>query len=350
MQTNPLLLTECRTGREEWNAFARRATQALYSHRWEWGETLARVYGVPIVRLAVRRGENGGLAGILPLILFAPPAGERRLIALPYTDAAGIAAEDEQAATALLAAALTCLRETRSGHLELRQAGAAVALPAVAEAVTSAAHTFKTGLVRALPESTEALWANLGAKVRNQVRKAQREHCVATVGGGELVEEFFSVFSENMRDLGSPVHDPALFRAMAQRMPGTIVLVRRSGLPVAGAMVFLHGGVLYNPWASSLRRFRPLCPNMLLYWSMLAYGIQCGCHVFDFGRSSPDSPACRFKEQWGGRRRPLTWQVISGPGRHWDPRSESLVHAALQAMDLETSRRQGPSLRRWISL
>jgi FemAB-related protein (PEP-CTERM system-associated) len=349
-QAHPLPTTDWQTGREEWDAYVRQAKGALYSHLWDWGETLSQVYDLPLLRLSVRQSETGRLAGVLPLALFAPPAGEKRLISLPYTDAAGIVTDDQQAASALLTSALDCLGQTQSCHLELRQEGASRELPTGAMGVTSTSHTFKTGLVRELPDSEEALWAGLDAKVRNQVRKSGREGCVATVGGSELVEEFFSVFSENMRDLGSPVHDPQLFRAMSQRVPGAIVLVRCQGLPVAAAMVFMHAGVLYNPWASSLRRFRPLCPNMLLYWSMLVHGVQCGCHAFNFGRSSPGAPACRFKEQWGAIRQPLTWQVISGAGSQWDPGNESLVNEEFKPLDLETSRRLGPAARRWISL
>lgn len=350
VQASPLLTADLRTGRAEWDAYVRQAKGAKYSHRWDWGGTLSRVYDLPLVRLAVRRGESGRLAGVLPLALFAPPGGVRRLISLPYTDAAGIAADDPQAAAALLAAALDWRNEAQGGHLELRQEGGAMELPGPAPGVTSTAHTFKTGLVCELPGTEEALWAGLEAKVRNQVRKARREGCEALVGGVELVEEFFAVFSENMRDLGSPVHDPELFRAMAQTMPGTVVLVRRGGTPVAAAMVFRHGEVLYNPWASSLRRFRPVCPNMLLYWALLAHGVRCGCRAFDFGRSTPGAPACRFKEQWGATRRPLTWQVLSGAGGRWAPGGESLVHEEIKSMDLETSRLRGPAARRWISL
>jgi len=350
----PALTPDRLAGREEWDAYVRQAKGAKYSHLWDWGETLSRVYALPLLRLSARRGNGGPLAGVLPLMLFAPPAGESRLISLPYTDAAGIAADDEQAAGALLVQALERLRETGSAHLELRQDCGPQDMPPMpgemAGKFASAAHTFKTGLVRALPGTVEQLWEDLGAKVRNQVRKSQKQGCEAVVGGVELVEEFFSVFSENMRDLGSPVHDPELFRAMAERMPGAIVLVRRLGLPVAAAMVFQHGGVLYNPWASSLRRSRPLCPNMLLYWSMLAHGVRCGCGAFDFGRSTPGAPACRFKEQWGAVRRPLTWQVFSTPGSCWAPGNESLESERVRSMNLETSRLFGPAARRWISL
>ena len=44
--------------------------------------------------------------------------------------------------------------------------------------------------------------------------------------------------------------------------------------------------VLSNPWASSLRRYSQLAPNMLLYWSMLEYACENGYRTFDFGRST----------------------------------------------------------------
>ena len=42
------------------------------------------------------------LTGILPLLLFAPPGGQRRLISLPYTDSAGILADSEEIQRRLL--------------------------------------------------------------------------------------------------------------------------------------------------------------------------------------------------------------------------------------------------------
>jgi hypothetical protein len=66
-------------------------------------------------------------------------------------------------------------------------------------------------------------------------------------------------------------------------------------------------GMLEIPWASSLRRYNRLSPNMLLYWSVLEFACQRGFRVFDFGRSSPDSGPFRFKAQWGAAPVPLYW-------------------------------------------
>ena len=62
------------------------------------------------------------------------------------------------------------------------------------------------------------------------------------------------------------------------------------------------------PWASSLREFRHLCPNMLLYWAMLERAIAMGLTTFDFGRSSPRGGTRQFKVQWGASESPLFWE------------------------------------------
>jgi len=62
------------------------------------------------------------------------------------------------------------------------------------------------------------------------------------------------------------------------------------------------------PWASSIRKYNRLGPNMLLYWSCLEFGCDRGFRVFDFGRSTVAESTYRFKEQWGAVPYPMHWQ------------------------------------------
>ncbi len=79
---------------------------------------------------------------------------------------------------------------------------------------------------------------------------------------------------------------------------------------MAGAVSIRFAGTTIVPWASSLREFRHLCPNMLLYWAMLEQAVADGADTFDFGRSSPDSGPQQFKEQWGAVATPLQWEYV----------------------------------------
>ena len=344
-----------RPEKEQWDQYATENAAAKYSHLFAWGESLATTYSLPIFRLAATNTKTNRISGILPLILFSPPHKEKRLISIPYTDATGILADDWESSRQLLFAALNLAEELGANHLELRQDGALETFFQQQKDIDTWHHTphnFKTGLLRPLPTSVETLWSVLSAKVRNQIRKAWRCECIAKTGRAGLLTDFYAVFSENMRDLGSPVHGEELFRSLigSESLRTAITVIYLHGKPVAAAVVLLHNDTLYNPWASSLRLYRPSCPNMLLYWSMLEYAVDRRCRWFDFGRSTPHAPTCRFKVQWGAWMEPLTWHVFSRKPHTWDPRSESLEYDNWKSIDLIKSRRDGPAIRRWISL
>ena len=340
---------------KQWDQYAAKHVAAKYSHLFAWGENLASTYNLPIFRLAAIRRQTNKMSGILPLILFAPPGKSKRLISLPYTDSAGMLVDDWQSGRRLLFAAIALANECGAEHVELRQDGALHTFfqqEKTFGAWNSTPYNFKTGLLRELPGTVDDLWSDLSSKVRNQIRKARRCGCTMKAGEADLIDNFYAVFSENMRDLGSPVHGIQLFRNLldSDSLRTGIIVIYQQTIPVAAAVVLIHNGTAYNPWASSLRSHRPTCPNMLLYWSMLEYAIHNRCKWFDFGRSSPGAPTCRFKLQWGARMESLVWHVFSQKHNSWDPHNESLEYESWKSMTLERSRQHGPDIRRWISL
>lgn len=341
---------------ELWNQYAAGNIAAKFSHLSDWGESLAKTYTLTLFRLAAINTKTRRISGILPLVLFNPYGKEVRLISVPYTDAAGILADDWESGRALLFAALKLANKLGANHLELRQDEALHTFlwqqKSIDPSWSYTLHDFKTGLLRPIPASVEELWTGLSGKVRNQIRKAQRCGCTVSTGGVELLSDFYAVFSENMRDLGSPVHGIELFQNLigSEFLRTAIIVIYLHSKPAAAAVVLLHDKTLYNPWASSLRRYRPSCPNMLLYWSMLQHAVENRCRWFDFGRSTPNAPTCRFKIQWGAEMKQLGWHVFSRKPHTWAPGNESLEYDSWKSMDLMDSRRSGPAIRRWISL
>jgi FemAB-related protein (PEP-CTERM system-associated) len=189
-------------------------------------------------------------------------------------------------------------------YLELRHEQP-VEHPALTERMTAKVH-----MRLALPARADELWEGLPAKVRNQVRKGQKCGLTVAWGGAELLDEFYDVFSRNMRDLGTPVYGRGLFAGVLRHFPGQaeFCVVRSEGKPAAAALL-LHGtGVTEVPSASSLREYNLTCANMMMYWNLLERAVRRGQAVFDFGRSGADSNTYRFKKQWGAEPCPATWQ------------------------------------------
>ncbi|MCG8567276.1 MAG: GNAT family N-acetyltransferase, partial [Desulfobacterales bacterium] len=145
-------------------------------------------------------------------------------------------------------------------------------------------------------------------------KKPMRDGLGACIGGRELLDEFYGVFSENMRDLGSPPHSRKWFFEVLKAYGNNahIGVVRMPDKrPAAAGIILCHSNGVTIPWASSLRRYNRWNPNMLLYWQFLSFSADMGFPHFDFGRSTPGEGTYRFKAQWGARPEPLHWARLA---------------------------------------
>jgi FemAB-related protein (PEP-CTERM system-associated) len=328
-------------GNEEWDSFVAAHPEAELGHASEWARILEEAYGLDVVHL-VARDESRGISGVLPLARFRGPAGRLDLISLPFLDAAGILAANPRTEAVLFNAALAMGRT-----IELRQRRPLPGLP-----ITSPR---RVDLSLSLGVDASELWRRLPGKTRNQVRKASRQAFALDDGCDDRVAEFYSVHRIHMRELGSPVHAEAFFRATLHHFGSRarLLVVRDRDRPVAALIAIQHGRAVTVPWASSLGEARPRCPNHLLYWEALRWAIDLGVGEFHFGRSAPGSGTHRFKRGWGAVEQPLFW--TRARGRFLDGRSASDVRPLRYFARLwrrlppAICDRWGPTVRRRIS-
>jgi FemAB-related protein (PEP-CTERM system-associated) len=280
---------------EAWNDYVLSRPGTHFAQRTEWRHLVTAFFPVA-ARWWLAEDEAGRIAGVLPAF-----RGSGALFSAP----GGLVADTPEAAAALLAQARAEVEHDGLRWLELRdQAVEWAELPTNPEHVT---------LVLDLAGTVEEQWAGFPPKVRNQVRKAERSGLRCERGADHL-EAFHRVFSENMRDLGTPAMEPAYFRRALELYgeAAEVLVVYRDRLPVGGMFAVRHARTVFDPWASSLRRFFELCPNNLLYWEAMRDAIKGGARCFDFGRSQPGSGTYRFKEQFGARPQPLHYQYALG--------------------------------------
>jgi serine/alanine adding enzyme len=328
----------------EWNGYVAAHPLGTVDHLWEWSGIFQDVFRQTPRYLVARHGD--AIVGVLPLVLFRSILFGRSVISLPMLNYGGVLADDEAAQAALIEEAGRLGRDFRARFVELRHQARLTSLPS---------RDHKVSVRLSLPASVELLWDGLDRKVRNQVRKAQKSELTVESGGAALVDAFYQVFAENMRDLGTPVYPRRLFAAVVERLAAaaTVHLVRHRGAPVAGGITLAHEGVVLVPWASSLRSYRALCPNMLLYWSMLESAVAARARVFDFGRSSRDASTLAFKLQWGATEAPQFWEyvLLSGdePPEHGpsNPKFSAAIRL-WQRLPLAIANAAGPALVRHV--
>ena len=214
--------------------------------------------------------------------------------------------------------------------------------------------TSKVHMRLKLPASADELWMQLKPKVRNQVRKAEKQQFTVHCGGLELLEPFYEVFSRNMRDLGTPVFGRQLFSSILSSFgdEAEFCVVQKGQRPIAAGLLLHGNGVTQVPSASSLRSFNSTCVNMLMYWHLLQRAIARSQGVFDFGRSTVDSSTFQFKSQWGAQPQPAVWQYYVRKGTIKDMRVESgkyrLFIALWRRLPVSISRVIGPVIVRGI--
>lgn len=297
---------------------------------------------------AVEATAGGQTYGLLPLAYVSSMLFGRFLVSLPYLNTNGVVADSADVQTELISRAVTLADELNVRYLELRHEHA-VDHPNLTAALTNKVH-----MRLALPQSSEELWKRFDPKVRNQVRKGEKHGFVTAWGGLELLEGFYEVLCENMRDLGTPVYSKRLFREILTTFPNDaeICLQREGARPVAAALL-LHGwGVTEVPTASALKGYNPTCVNMLMYWRLLDRSISRRQQVFDFGRSTTDGNTYKFKKQWGAAPHPAVWQYavkdgVAGEMRPENPRFQRAIRL-WQHLPVALTRCLGPAIVRGI--
>jgi predicted N-acyltransferase len=212
-------------------------------------------------------------------------------------------------------------------------------------------------LVLRLAGDEAAQWQAIGAKVRNQVRKAEKEGLtVASWDPDALLDGFYDCFAQNMRDLGTPVHARRFFLEAARGFGERLrFVVAADGTRAVGGLVAIHyAGRVTVTWASTLRSERPRCPNQLIYWEALRWAVGRGASHFDFGRSPIGGGTYRFKRGWGAAEAPLAWVRLSPTGEPLRPDAlrENWLLGRLstiwQRLPVGLTRGLGPPLRRHL--
>lgn len=305
----------CHNGEEKaWDEYVYECPEASHCHLVGWRRAIERGYGHRSFYLWAR--ENNETKGILPLVLMGGFLFSRSLVSLPFLDDGGICANDDRVRTALYQKAVQLCEEYKADILDLRHRQPNILdLPLLGAKAT---------LILELSNDLNRMWKEFDAKLRNQVRKAQKSGLIASWSGIEGLSDFYEVFAVNMRDLGSPVHSRKFFTAIFEEFSDSVklMLVRKDNTMIGGAICFCFRETMLVPWASSRREYFSLCPNILLYWEMIRWGCENGYQRFDFGRSSLGSGTYNFKKQWGTKEEPLHWQCLNRKNSR-----SSLMHA-----------------------
>jgi serine/alanine adding enzyme len=283
-----------------WDAFVDRHPSTSIYLKSGWSLLARDIFRHPAYFLEAR-DDSGALIGVLPIVQQKSLLLGNFATSVPFFNYGGALANDESIAQALMEEGAKIAQQRGCAYVEYRDDRPRPGSWNV--------RTDKVSMILELPPTFAELSKKLGSKLRSQAKRADREEPNVLIGSLELLNAFYEVFSQNMRDLGTPVYPKKFFAAILQRFSSNtkLMVITSRGVPAAAAFLVIANGRAEIPWASCRADMKPLGFNMKLYWEVLQHVCDLECTSFDFGRSTINAGTYNFKKQWGAQPVQLYW-------------------------------------------
>jgi serine/alanine adding enzyme len=297
---------------ERWDHFVRSQTGWTHNHLYGWRTVMRRAMRHDTPYLVALDDSTHEIHGVLPLVRVKSPIFGHFLVSVPFLNYGGPLGSNA-AVHALGEHAAAMADSERVNVLELRSRHDIGALTGF-----DVSHRKITVLLDSSGGSDE-IWKRLPSKLRSQVRRPQKEGVTVRIGHDQL-QPFHHVFARHMRDLGTPVMPRRFFDVVAREFPNDsmFAVAYHDGQPIACGAGFTWGSddgrEFEITWASALREYNRMSPNMLVYWEMMKQVADSGVSTFNFGRCTPGGNTHKFKTQWGTTDQPLWWYQRRAPG------------------------------------
>lgn len=291
--------------------------------------------------------EKGGrITGWLPLTEVHSPIFGRMLASSGFAVEGGVLASNSETATRLCEAAQEFAQRLSCPTIELRGGCAGVDWN-----IRQDSHC---GFVAPLASDEDEQLLAIPRKQRAEVRKGLRNDLRVTTGSASLERvAHYRVYSESVRNLGTPVFPKRLFDAVLDILDADILTVWEGRMPVASVLSLYHDGAVMPYWGGGTWDARRLRANDRMYYELMLHARRRGCDRFDFGRSKTASGAYDFKKNWGFEPQPLSYASWTAPGhekRDADPTSERHQSriALWKRLPLPIANRLGPFIARGL--
>jgi FemAB-related protein (PEP-CTERM system-associated) len=286
---------------DKWDEYVNGHAEASIYHLSAWQRLIEKTFKHRCFYLYAIN-EQGDFCGILPSVNLKSKLFGNYIVSMPFFNYGGVLADNADIANMLNEQLQNQARENKVSHVQYREKVARVDSDLVVL-------EDKVNMVLKLPASAQDLGKLIGSKRRSQIKRPIKEGVCHKIGMDELLDDFYLVFCQNMRDLGTPVYGKSFFRAILDSFAKHcfICVVYWQGKPVSAGFLIRYRDRLEIPWASTLAHANRISVNMYLYWQILSFAIETGCTEFDFGRSTIDAGTYRFKKQWKSEPQPCFW-------------------------------------------
>ena len=302
---------------EVWDILRDCGAEGLIFHHPGWLKLIEDCYGL-VPRHLVTSAPGG--AGLLTLFETASPLLGRKLTSQPFNFYGGLIGSSDEAKAALLGQAAHLWRTGRAKYVEIKNTR-----PLNPELVAEFGLIERSKFVRyvvALDQDFARVEQGLKRRFREKLTRLRRAATAAGViveavaaPGEQELWPFYDLLTEEYRRKHLMLVQPfKLFRAVAGALPANLILVlaRRGGRVLGGAVVLRFGGTDFYLWGAYDLKQEELSPLTLVLAEAMRRAGEAGSHSFDLGLTSRSHEGLNFfKSRWGGVCEPLHYYYLA---------------------------------------
>jgi FemAB-related protein (PEP-CTERM system-associated) len=301
----PLAAPQVRQARDAdaapWDAFVESNPAATFFHLFKWKRVIERAFGHRTHFLLAER--EGRIVGVLPLAQIRSLLFGHSLISTPFCVYGGPVATDVPARDALIDAACKLATDLGVDYLELRNLERMrPEWPAKDLYVT-----FRKTISQSSDDNLKAI----PRKQRAVVRAGIDAGVLKSQVGGEP-ELAWRVYSESVRNLGTPVFSRRYFKILAEEFGKQcdVLTIVHGDVPVASVMSFYFRDEVLPFYGGGTAQAREVKANDFMYWELMRRSAEAGLRIFDYGRSKRETGSYKFKKHWGFEETPLHYEYF----------------------------------------
>jgi FemAB-related protein (PEP-CTERM system-associated) len=286
---------------ELWNQYVDQSTDSTFFHLAQWRTIFDKVLGHRSYYLMAKKGND--VVGIFPLVQVKSKLFGNALISVPFCVYGGAIADDESIYATLSERAVKLANELKVDYVEVREQRESAV-------VNSNWHkkdlyvTFQKELFDTEEENFKAI----PRKQRAVVRKAI-DYGLTSKWDADA-ERFYAMYSESVRNLGTPVLSKKYYQALLDTFGDKcrVLTILDKGVPVSSVLNFYFKDQVLPFYGGGPAQARACRANDFMYWELMRLSVAQGIKVFDFGRSKDGAGSYRFKKHWGFSPEPLHYR------------------------------------------
>lgn len=178
-------------------------------------------------------------------------------------------------------------------------------------APVNAVKSEKVTSVIKLPDSTEEMMEMLSSNLRRKIKKASASDIKVKIGGKELINDFYKVYSRNIYQLKSLNYGIHFFNDLIDSWEHgnvSLFIAYADNKPIGSALLLSYMGYYENAFFATNSEARKYYVSDFLHWEMINNCIKSQTihhslftthsSIYSFGRSTVNSGVYKYKNHW----------------------------------------------------